>query len=141
MTDFYQKLADHQRGLASELDSDKFPERLLLIVSDCLNVENVLLLGVQGGLTGNWWIRNGQTKVSNHSMDVIRKAFSSDHGFWRGGIESDIANASESQRKENILSCLAAKISVGSRTIGAIYCDVRDGERRFTTSDGERLKL
>jgi transcriptional regulator with GAF, ATPase, and Fis domain len=141
MTDFYQKLADYQRGLASDLESEKFPERLLQIVSDCLNVENVLLLGVQGGLAGNWWIRNGHTKVSNHSMDVIRKAFSSDHGFWRGGTESDIANASESQKKENILSCLAAKISVGSRTIGAIYCDVREGQRRFSTSDGERLKL
>jgi len=141
MTDFYQKLADYQRGLASDLESDKFPERLLQIISECLDVENVLLLGVQGGLTGNWWIRNGNTKVSIHSMDVIRKAFASDHGFWRGGTESDIANASESQKKENILSCLAAKISVGSRTIGAIYCDVRDGARRFTTSDGERLKL
>lgn len=141
MTDFYQKLIHSQRGLASELESDKFPERLLQIVSDCMEVENVLLLGVQGGLTGNWWIRNGHSKVSNHSMDVIRKAFNSDLGFWRGGTEGDSLNASESQKKENILSCLAAKITIGTRTIGAIYCDVRDGNRRFTMTDGERLKL
>jgi transcriptional regulator with GAF, ATPase, and Fis domain len=137
---FFEQLVQYQRTLSAELESDRIPESILEIVRNCMDAENVLLVGVEGGLAGNWWVRNEGSKVSS-SMDVIRKALANEEGYWRGGTAVDFARASESQKKENILSCLAAKICAGSRTIGVIYCDVRHGSRRFTDEDGERLKL
>lgn len=139
--DFYEQLVEFQRSLASTSDSDHLLQQILEMIRISMDAENVLLLGLEGGLLGGWWIRDEGSRVTNHSMDVTRKAIASTKGYWKGGIANDDEAASESQREANILSCLAARVQLGNRNLGAIYCDVRHGARRFTDEDGEKLRL
>lgn len=136
---FHERLIEAQQELSSILDSEQLPERVLQVIQQLMDAENVMVTGVDGNLLGNWWVRNSGWKIRSYSMFVVKKAIDSDQAFWIGGIQK--GDPTESQIKGNILSCLAARINAGSRIIGAIYCDIRHGSRRFTEEDGKRLKL
>lgn len=139
--DFFEQLVAFQRNLSKTSDSDAILQEILQITRISMDAENVLILGIERGILGGWWVRNEGSRVTTHSMDVTRKALSSEKGYWRGGLAQDPVGASESQRDANILSCLASRVQLGDRLLGAIYCDVRKGERRFTDEDGEKLKM
>jgi transcriptional regulator with GAF, ATPase, and Fis domain len=134
-----ERLIEVQRELASEWDVDRGPERILQIIQTYMKAENALMVGVDGDVIGPWWIRSEQSPVTIHSMDVVRQALANDQGFWIGGIAHD--QATQSQREGKILSCIAASVKIGGRTLGALYCDVRESNRVFKLEDANQLKM
>ena len=120
-------------------ESDDIPGRIIEMVQECLQVEQVLLVALDGQSLdpleySESWGRQG---AKDYSLGVIHKALASSEGCWHGTIER---NPSRSQMLHNILSCLSARIDFGGCTIGLIYCDIREGDRRFTPEDAIALK-
>lgn len=147
--DFYQRLTAALASLSGRLNSEKLSEALVATVCDLLDVKNCLLIGIQGNLrypleqTEGWRspvVLNDEGAQVHFSSDVIDKAVSNAEGTWiAGSLEAD---PSKSQQLYDIRSCMAARMSVGDKPIGAIYCDSRGLEkRRFETEDAQRLKL
>ncbi len=136
-SDFYEGLVEFLGELSPDLDSETLPFRIMEYVRKTMNAENVLLVGVDGKLIGDWWVHNPGWRVKSFSMDVVTKAIRSERGYWRGSLEE---NPSDSQMFAQIHSCVAARVQIGKEIVGTIYCDVREGDRRFTDEDGARLK-
>jgi transcriptional regulator with GAF, ATPase, and Fis domain len=125
------------RELNPYLDSEALLQQILKVVGQVMRTDNVLYVGVEGELLDPVAYSKGWNPQA-FSLAVIRKALQSDSGYWYGNIEE---NPSESQQLYKILSCLAVRLNCGNRIIGAIYCDIREGERRFGSQDGKNLKL
>ncbi len=137
MNDFLVRATEQIRELNPYLDSEDLLQHILKVVGKMMQTENVLFADVEGELLDPVAYSKGWNPRA-YSLAVIRKALQSDSGYWFGNIEK---NPSESQRLYKILSCLAARLNCGGRIIGAIYCDIREGDRRFSSQDGENLKL
>jgi transcriptional regulator with GAF, ATPase, and Fis domain len=137
MDTFQFRILEQVRSLTAFLDSEALLQEIIKVVCNTMQTDYVLLVGVQGDLLDPVAHSKGWNPQA-YSLDVIRKALQSQSGYWYGKIEED---PSDSQQLHKILSCLAARLNSGGRVIGAIYCDIREGERRFNTQDGENLKL
>jgi transcriptional regulator with GAF, ATPase, and Fis domain len=134
---FLLRTIEDIRALHSYLDSEALLQEIIKIVCRGMQTDYVLLVGVEGELLDPVAHSKGWNPQA-YSLDVIRKALQSNSGYWYGNLEE---SPSDSQQRHKILSCLAARLNSGGRIIGAIYCDIREGDRRFNISDGENLKL
>ncbi len=119
--------------------SDDLPSWIVRTVQDFLKVDQVLLVAIEGQRLdpleySDSWGRQG---AKPYSLDVIHRALGSPDGWWFGRIER---NPSDSQLMHNILSCVSARIDYARRPIGVLYCDIREGNRRFSDEDATRLK-
>lgn len=134
---FLARAAEQIRPLNSYLDSETLLSRIARLVQQMMGADSVLLVGIEEQLldpvehTDEW-------PPQAYSLRAVRKALQSDQGYWHGNIEED---PSDSQLVHNILSCMSARMDCGAKTIGVVYCDIRDGEHRFCDQDGVRLKL
>jgi transcriptional regulator with GAF, ATPase, and Fis domain len=137
MNDFLVRAIEQIHELNPHLDSEALLQQILKAVGQAMRTDNVLYVGVEGKLLDPVAYSKGWNPQP-YSLAVIRKALQSDSGYWYGNIEE---NPSASQQLYKILSCMAARLKCGNRIIGAIYCDIREGERRFNSQDGENLKL
>ncbi len=134
---FLLRSIEQIRTLNACLDSEALLQEIIKVICTTMQTEYVLLVGIEGELLDPFAHSKGWNPQA-YSLDVIRKALQSQTGYWYGNLEE---NPSESQQLHKILSCLAARLNCGGRIMGAIYCDIRDGDRRFTFQDGENLKL
>jgi transcriptional regulator with GAF, ATPase, and Fis domain len=88
------------------------------------------------------WVVDEAFPDRRPSYTVIRQARSSAEGYHVQEISR--RDATKSQMDADIKSCCAARVAIGDpeypTIIGAIYCDTRYDERRFTESDAIFLK-
>lgn len=138
MDSLYKRIVECQHSLSAEIGSERLPQAIISAVKELMNAENVMLVGIDETLIGPWAEKNGNWKIRQYSLDVIRKAMQSSFGYYIAGTLEE--NPSESQVAGNILSCIAAPVNAGDKTPAAIYCDFRSGRKRFTTDDGANLK-
>lgn len=138
MDDPYRRLIEFQQQLAQDLVPERLPEQIMDATRKFMGVQNVVVVGIEGELLGDWWTHDDGVKVTTHSIGAIQRGLASSTGWWRGGLEE---NPSPSVVAANILSCVAACINLAGKNLGAIYCDIREGTRRFTDEDAMRLKL
>lgn len=138
MESLYKRIVECQKSLSAEIGSERLPQAIIGAVKELMNAENVMLVGIDETLIGPWAEKNGNWKIRQYSLDVIRKSLLSASGFCIAGTLEE--NPSESQVAGNILSCIAVPVNAGEKTPAAIYCDFRSGRRRFTAEDGAKLK-
>ncbi len=134
---FFEKIAAIQKNLNSYLATEELPKRAMEMVRDFMEADNALLT-LTDGKYPKYWVRNEGWVPKSYSFTVVKNAISSEEGFSVSSIED---SPSESQISGNILSCTAAKVGAGERVIGALYCDIRNGTKRYTEEDGRSLKL
>src|SRR5262245_45404601 len=127
--DFEKSLIELQKKLSANLHSETLLPDLLNSIGAIMGCKNVLLLAAHGNTLGAWGGQTQGWKVKSYSLDVTRRALQKPDGYQTGGTLD--ANPSESQIAGNILSCVAAAVKSGEQVLGVLYCDIRDGIRRF----------
>src|SRR5437016_4609432 len=84
--DFYRKIVESQRSLAGELNSEHLPQLLTSIIGELMGTQNAMLISVDKQTPGPWAEKTGSWDLGSYSLDVIRKAISSDNGYQIGGL-------------------------------------------------------
>lgn len=140
---FEQQLIDELISIHQSLDADNLPEILMRAVKGLMQSERVIILLGDGARLSDGH-RNLGVQYSSHPVDqlqlsrsVLEEAMASADGAWM--LNEDV-NRTESMSAHRIRSCAAAAVRIGRRTVGAIYCDVRQSNRRFTQEDCVHLK-
>lgn len=133
---FSESVVTIQRQLTKYLGSEELPKRAMEMVKDVMQADNALLTMVDGKFP-KYWVRNAGWVPMSYSLSIVQKAISNEAGYSIGSLAK---NPTISQIGGNIQSCVAARVESGDRIIGAFYCDVRAGSKRYTEEDGKLLK-
>src|SRR5262245_19623438 len=124
--DLFEELNRFQISLLADAESDALLSRIAEFIREKMLAENAIIIG--GKLLGNWWARAGSGRIKTYSVEVVRRAFTSEYGYCTSQLDQ---NPSDSQIQSGIKSCVAARVQVGSENIAALHCDSRNEERTF----------